>query len=69
MDRLADGVHKLRAYGDAADELAGKVLETAGVALEEEDTRLREHTGTDALSLQEVLRSISYVNPSSSSTA
>ncbi|KAF8251069.1 Mtw1 kinetochore complex [Wilcoxina mikolae CBS 423.85] len=69
MDRLADGVHKLRAYGDAADELAGKVLETAGDALEEEDTRLRKSTGTDALSLQEVLRSISYANPSSSGTA
>ena len=62
MDRLADGVHRLRAYGDAANELADRVLELAGQALEEEDARLREQTGTAGVSMQEVLRSISYTN-------
>lgn len=63
IDRLADGVHRLLQYGEAADQFAGTVLAAATEARERDAARLRSLAGTDALPLQEVLRSISQISP------
>jgi hypothetical protein len=68
IDRLADGVHRLLQYGEAADALAGEVLVAAGEARELDTARLKAMAGTEALPLQEILRSITHTNPSLSST-
>jgi kinetochore protein Mis13/DSN1 len=62
MDQLTDGVHKLRQYGETADRLAGRILEGANCTLAEREARLRQASGTEALPIQEVLRSLSRVD-------
>ncbi|KAI5793098.1 Mis12-Mtw1 protein family-domain-containing protein [Geopyxis carbonaria] len=61
VDRLADGAHKVQQYGNAADRLAGQILEGVENTLASGDTRLKQASGTDGLPLQEVLRSLSRV--------
>jgi hypothetical protein len=65
IDRLADGVHRLLRYGEAADELANDVLSTAAEARHRAASRIRSKAATEALPLHEVLRAISYTNPPS----
>jgi kinetochore protein Mis13/DSN1 len=62
VDQLIDGIHKLNQYGDAADRLGGRILEEAESALAVRETALRQASGTEALPIQEVLRSLSRLD-------
>lgn len=62
VDQLIDGIHKLHHYGEAADRLAGEILEDAESTLAVREARLRQASGTEALPLQEVLRSLSRMD-------
>lgn len=62
VDQLIDGIHKLQQYGEAADRLGARVLEDAEKELAKREVRVRQVAGTEALPLQEVLRSLSRLD-------
>ena len=62
VDQLIDGIHKLNQYGEAADRLGGRILEDAESTLAVREATLRQASGTEALPIQEVLRSLSRMD-------
>ncbi|KAG0638844.1 Mis12-Mtw1 protein family-domain-containing protein [Tuber brumale] len=62
VDQLIDGIHKLNQYGEAADRLGGRILEDTESTLAVREAMLRQASGTEALPIQEVLRSLSRMD-------
>lgn len=67
MDRFADGVHKVEQYQETVGRVADKILALSAVRLEERNKKEKEAIGTRDIPMQEVLRSLSRILPTSSS--
>jgi len=66
VDQFADGVHKLDQYQNVVGRVADRILALSAMRLEERDRKEKEALGTRDLPIQEVLRSLSRILPSSS---
>jgi len=67
VDRFADGVHKVEQYQETVGRVADKILALSAVRLEERNKKEKEAIGTRDIPMQEVLRSLSRILPTSSS--
>ena len=66
VDQLADGVHKLEQACQTMEGVANKVLALSAVRLDERERAEKEKVGTKDLPIQEVLRTLSRIIPTSS---
>jgi kinetochore protein Mis13/DSN1 len=66
VDQLADGVHKLEQACQSIEGVANKVLALSAVRLDEREKAEKEKVGTKDLPIQEVLRTLSRIIPTSS---
>jgi kinetochore protein Mis13/DSN1 len=66
VDQLTDGVHKLEQACQTMEGVANKVLALSAVRLDERERSEKEKVGTKDLPIQEVLRSLSRIIPTSS---
>jgi kinetochore protein Mis13/DSN1 len=66
VDQLADGVHKLEQACHSMEGVANKVLASSAVRLDERERAEKEKVGTRDLPIQEVLRTLSRIMPTSS---
>ena len=68
VDQFADGVHKLEQYQHTVGRVADRILALSAVRLESREREEKERVGTRDLPMQEVLRSLSRILPSSDSS-
>lgn len=66
VDQLADGIHKLEQACQTMEGVANKVLALSAVRLGERERAEKEKVGTKDLPIQEVLRTLSRIIPTSS---
>jgi kinetochore protein Mis13/DSN1 len=66
VDQLADGVHKLEQACQTMEGVANKVLAFSTVRLDEREREEKEKVGTRDLPIQEVLRTLSRIIPTTS---
>lgn len=66
VDQLADGVHKLEQACQTIEGVANKVLALSAIRLDEREKAEKEKVGTKDLPIQEVLRTLSRIIPTSS---
>ena len=65
VDQLADGVHKLEHACQTMEGVANKVLALSAVRLDERERAEKENVGMKDLPIQEVLRTLSRIIPTS----
>jgi kinetochore protein Mis13/DSN1 len=65
VDQLADGVHKLEQACQTMEDVANKVLALSAVRLDERERAEKEKVGMKDLPIQEVLRTLSRIIPTS----
>ncbi|KAI9767753.1 MAG: hypothetical protein M1840_005434 [Geoglossum simile] len=61
VDQLADGLHKLGQYHEAADRMAGRVLALAAERLDQREKATLKAAGTENMPLQDILRSLARI--------
>lgn len=61
VDQLADSIHKITMYKEAADHMGASILEKTQELLEERERKIREKEGTQDVPIKDLLRTLSRV--------